>query len=60
MTRGSHLFNKNIGGCEPERVCIALESWPVAVSETRAQPKQGPLNAGSNSDSLKVAKCLVG
>ena len=38
VTRGSRLFNKNTDGCKPETVCIAIESWPVAVPKTRVQP----------------------
>ena len=60
VTRGTRLFNKNIGPREPERVCTGAESWPLAVRETRVQPGEAPLKAGSNSDSLKVAKCLAG
>jgi len=33
-------------------MCTVPESWPVAVPETWVQLGQGPLNAGSNSDSL--------
>lgn len=55
MTRGHRLFNKNAGDSEPERVCIVAESCPVAVSEGRVQPEEGPLNGGGNSDPLKVA-----
>ena len=58
--RGVPARLRNIGGRKPERVCTAPESWPVPVPEARVQPGQGPVNAGSNSDSLKVAKCLVG
>ena len=60
VARGTRLFNKNIGPREPERVCTGAESWPLAVRETRVQPGEAPLKAGSNSDSLKVAKCLAG
>ena len=55
MTRELRLFNKNIGGRESERMCMAPESCPVAVSETRVQPDEGPLNGGGNYDPLKVA-----
>ena len=60
VTRGTRLFNKNIGPREPVRVCTGAESWPLAVREPRVQPGEAPLKAGSNSDSLKVAKCLAG
>lgn len=59
MTRGLRLFNKNVGGSEPERVCIAVEACPVPVPEDRVQPEEGPVNGGGNSDPLKVAtNCL--
>ena len=38
VTRGTRLFNKNIGGRKPERVCTAVESWPVVVPKTWVQP----------------------
>ena len=55
MTRGPRLFNKNIGDCQSERMCIVAESCPVAVSESGFQPEEGPLNGGGNYDPLKVA-----
>ena len=55
VTRGLRLFNKNIGGSKPERVCIAAETCPVRVPESWVQPEEGPVNGGGNSDPLKVA-----
>ena len=55
MTRGLRLFNKNIGGSKSERMCIAAESCPVPVPESRVQPEEGPVNGGGNYDPLKVA-----
>ena len=55
VTKGPRLFNKNIGGSESERMCIAAESCPVTVSQIRVQPDEGPLNGGGNYDPLKVA-----
>lgn len=59
MTGGLRLFNKNTGGSEPERVCIAVEACPVPVPERPVQREEGPVNGGGNSDPLKVAThCL--
>ena len=33
---------------------MVSDSCPVAVSENRAQPDEGPLNGGGNYDPLKV------
>ena len=55
VTRELRLFNKNIGGSESERMCIAAESCSVSVSEARVQPEEGPINSGGNYDPLKVA-----
>ena len=55
VTRGLRLFNKNTGDRKSERMCMVTESCPVAVSESRVQPDEGPLNGGGNSDPLKVA-----
>ena len=54
MTRALRLFNQNIGDRKPERVCMVAQSCPVAVSENRVQPDEGPLNGGGNYDPLKV------
>ena len=59
MTKVSRLCTKNTGNRQSERMCTVPESWPVAVSETWVQPGQGPLNAGSNSDSLKVTSVAL-
>ncbi len=59
VTRGARLFNKNIVPREPARVCTGDEAWPMPVPEARVQPGEGPVKAGSNSDSLKVAICLA-
>ena len=55
MARGLRLFNKNIGRCKPERVCIPAEACPVPVPETPVQRGEGPVNGGGNYDPLKVA-----
>ncbi len=55
VTRGGRLFNKNIGGCKPERVSTAADSCPVPVPESPVQGDEGPVNGGGNSDPLKVA-----
>ena len=54
MTRALRLFNQNIGRSKFERMCIAAEACPVAVSESSVQGDEGPLNGGGNSDPLKV------
>ena len=55
MTRELRLFNKNIGGRETEKLCMAAESCPVSVSERPVQREEGPINGGGNYDPLKVA-----
>ena len=55
VTRGLRLFNKNIGDCQCESMCIVAESCSVQVSETWVQPDEGPVNSGGNYDPLKVA-----
>lgn len=55
MTGELRLFNKNIGGRETERLCMAAESCPVSASESPVQRDEGPINGGGNYDPLKVA-----
>ena len=55
VTRALRLFNKNTTYRKRENVSMVSDSCPVAVSENRAQPDEGPLNGGGNYDPLKVA-----
>jgi len=50
VTRALRLFNKNTGDRKRENVSMVADSCPVAVSENRVQPDEGPLNGGGNYD----------
>ena len=55
VARGIGLFNKNIGACKTERLCIGPDSCPVRVRELPFQGNQAPVNGGGNYNPLKVA-----
>ena len=54
-TRGVRLFTKNTDHCRPERVSIVVDVCSLLVPERRAQPEEGLVKSGGNSDPLKVA-----
>jgi len=60
VTRELRLFNKNIGGRETEKLCMAAESCPVSVSECPVQREEGPINGGEQGGQARVySKALV-
>ena len=46
---------RNLGDCNAETLSIVAYFCPVPVPETRAQPDEGLVNGGPNSEALKVA-----
>ena len=54
VTGELRLFNKNIGDCQIERLCIIPESAQCWYLKP-VQPGEGPVNSGGNYDPLKVA-----
>ena len=55
ITRGTRLFNKNLGECKAETLSILAYFCPVPVPETRVQSDEGLVNGGPNLEALKVA-----
>ena len=65
VNRQQQLFIKNTGPCELVRGSIRSDACPVPVSQGRRLsqeklPTKAPVNGGSNRESPKVAKFLVG
>ncbi len=59
MTREIRLFNKNKAFRKAVRPRTESDVCPVLVLEASVQWSEDLVNGGSNSDSLKVAKCLA-
>ena len=65
VNRQQQLFIKNTGPCEHASGSIRSDACPVPVSQGRRLsqeklPTKAPVNGGSNLESPKVAKFLVG